>query len=1766
MNQQTCNRDWLDAFLKNDLNQREEQMLTSHLDDCADCREELESRAAEQSVWREASNLLGGSTKLATAAIGDSRSGTVHSPQIALVLQQLAPTDDPESLGRIGGYEVTGVVGAGGMGVVLKAHDRSLDRIVAIKVMAPHLASSGSARKRFAREAKAAAAVLHPNVIAIHSVASEDANPYLVMPFVRGASLQKRIDSQGPLPLKDTLRIGAQIAAGLAAAHEQGLVHRDIKPANILLEEGVERVTITDFGLARAVDDASMTCSGVIAGTPQYMSPEQARGEPIDARSDQFSLGGVLYAMCTGRSPFRAETTYGVLHRIANDKPTPVCEVNTDVPVWLGHFIERLMAKRPEDRFESAAQVADLLEGCLAHVQQPAAMPLPEAVASLAPKKTRRPPIGKFIAAATGACALLFAGVLIVLELGKGTLTIESELENVPIRIMQGDTVVEKLTVTKSGNSVRVAAGTYVVELDTKLDGMVVENDQVSLKRGTTEQVKIRYAKPVVNASDGSSTFRFETPDALMKHAADCQTKGDGPGFMDCWTDHAFEDFVPSYLLTSIMQLQYSENAPHSKPRHPEELVELQQILAEEFGSTEAGKSLLTLALAHKEIADRSVDKFAEAAEATAESPLVQLLTSGSAELINARSFIMKLSALHKKYEEPKAKKELRVFEYTVEQDGDKAVATETTGKNEFGLIKTEMGWRINDVFYGLKAKAESVTLQGEWEFISVESDGVKREYKTVKTQPSMARLTITGDMWTVKAGDGANGMGSGSHRVEVDGNKLTFHGMTTMMPGLGSNEEIPTIGYGIFEVDGDALMYIMTPAVAESALNGQGQPPVQFPDSFETKGTENNAFRLRRIHTSTPPTSTSSTNSSSSKSPPEYPPVKIVVHDEEGKPLEGVKVSLRQLAKEPGGQVLEINETSETSGLSVNRNLPYGHYELSAKTADGWYLTGLRSRLNVEFERGVDAILVAPTPGKTSKLVISSDLATSPEKISGLRFGGLTEDRWTQYAPEPEGSDSFKEQEFSSFPTITNGIEYVGAEIGLHITRNISQPAPSMQQMNTSWYWSRPPNSKVSIRYLIANGQARSFNEGNTPQNESLKRLPVEGSEFFKLPSPKYCVGAEMLKLGEPTQLPLELDIPAGDVRVKIGRFLGKPSAAVMAALNWQPQEQQPELWLQAYIAPDSAWVERLINMDWINSPFRSGSSVGFTALWRDQALQPGERLEIPLGMKQDQKTSLKTKAAKIIVDVYGGNRVLGQNNAKYVKLVQALDAIDDVQVNFREAGPGSDIALAIVRDPNGLMNQEANSTGKPSVRRDAITKALAQVPNVRWEEGVLGASLESNQTPAEQLFQDAMEEATADEAYQAMEKLLANAKMDWKSTESYIATAATRMTSNIEFAKHVLDHFKRACAGGESTYQARRNLLAVLSRAFQTWGQSRWSTAPASIQQHSKPSETRPQEILDFELSALEAIVSYGHKATRSDIVDFVRAARALHHPDAKPFLQDVVLNPQNPSADHYTSPVTNRTNTNLHVWRDNLGGTWPDARFVAAVGLAELGDQTAIEWLLDKAKPNDFGLDESINLSHHERDGSGSLRESCRCALIDLFGQPKDSTVAQLSDWWTSNRSQVTPRVVRLKSDFATKTVTPLERILANARSVVEAYVASAISGDVAQASALAKNSPADPKRIRELPEFLNVQRLKIETVYINDPTKPTQALATSVAIKLEEKHKNPDGRRDGFLVFTLELTDEKWFVIDIDFQTESGAEKELNKFLKANPNSIGIPPQS
>lgn len=407
----------------------------------------------------------------------------------------LSPPSHPEMMGRIGRYDVERMIGSGGMGLVFKAHDTELNRPVAVKLLAPYLAENGSARKRFAREARAAAAVVDEHVVAIHNVESgEDPEkpPFLVMKYIAGGSLQQRLDHDGPLNVCEILRIGMQIAKGLSAAHAQGLIHRDVKPSNILLDEGVERALLTDFGLARAENDACLTRSGFHAGTPHYMSPEQIRGEAIDGRSDQFGLGCVLYAMCTGHPPFRADSSYAVLRRITDDNPRPVREINPDLPVWLDQIVTKLLSKSPDDRFESVEEVAELLARCLAHVQHPTTTSLPDSLSTLSPGRIDGTPRWlKYLSGAAFVLALIFLGVLIVLELNKGTLRIESAADDIPLRIMQGDDVVETLTVTRAGASVRVAAGQYIVIIDGEIDGLHVNHGTVSLTRGGIGVVQI---------------------------------------------------------------------------------------------------------------------------------------------------------------------------------------------------------------------------------------------------------------------------------------------------------------------------------------------------------------------------------------------------------------------------------------------------------------------------------------------------------------------------------------------------------------------------------------------------------------------------------------------------------------------------------------------------------------------------------------------------------------------------------------------------------------------------------------------------------------------------------------------------------------------------------------------------------------------------------------------------------------------------------------------------------------------------------------------------------------------------------------------------------------------------------------------------------------------------------------------------------------------------------------------------------------------------
>jgi hypothetical protein len=361
------------------------QDYEAHLESCPACQQRLDRAEEAGSPLRTLARRLGDPT----ATLGDPTLARflerLHARQPsaspgtreAVDLYFLSPSDRPDVLGTLGGSEVLEVIGQGGMGVVLKAYEPALDRLVAIKVLSPALAGSATARRRFTREARAAAAVCHEHVVPGYRVAEADGLPYLVMQYIPGESLQDRLDRTGPLEVEEVVRIGHETAAGLAAAHAQGLIHRDVKPANFLLENGVARVKITDFGLARMIDDVGLTQQGVLAGTPEYVAPEQARGEFVDHRADLYGLGGVLYACCTGAPPFRAPTALAVLRRVSDEAPAPIRSLNPDVPAWLEGFIARLLAKDPADRLQTAAKVAALLEGYLAHLRQPVAVPAP---------------------------------------------------------------------------------------------------------------------------------------------------------------------------------------------------------------------------------------------------------------------------------------------------------------------------------------------------------------------------------------------------------------------------------------------------------------------------------------------------------------------------------------------------------------------------------------------------------------------------------------------------------------------------------------------------------------------------------------------------------------------------------------------------------------------------------------------------------------------------------------------------------------------------------------------------------------------------------------------------------------------------------------------------------------------------------------------------------------------------------------------------------------------------------------------------------------------------------------------------------------------------------------------------------------------------------------------------------------------------------------------------------------------------------------------
>lgn len=793
------------------------------------------------------------------------------------------------------------------------------------------------------------------------------------------------------------------------------------------------------------------------------MSPEQARGESIDHRSDLFSLGSVLYMMCAGHSPFRAETTFGILRRITDNQPRPLREINPDVPEWLCAIIEKLHAKEPSERFQSAEEVAELLEGCLAHVQQPSAMPLPEAVTALGPIKTRRPPIGKLIAAAAFVLAIVFAGVFVVLELNKGTLTIQSDVDDVRVRITRGVDVVNELKVTKSGQSVRLTAGQYAVEVLGEIDGLTVQNGQVTLHRADSEIVKITH-----NAHDIRDAHLPNYNDPNMAVQARRSNSGDS-------LSEAIDQF----------NLQRSKHPLHDQP-----VLTKDELVACAAWNTERNPDLAeTVRLALRKIA--------------------------------------------KQQQWPE-------------------------------------GWRIDGSYLNLPPDTTPV-----------------RAYRI-----SLVHST-TGEVFTIR-----------ERFIE------------------------PPSAYAKSTRPNEALGGIPLAAAIKrfnaryNQANGYKQPPL----------TENEV-------------------------------VAAIVHHQTKRDEADVSDVLfekfQQIATTrylPEGASLEVIPAFGVEGGST-----YTIWSVRIKMLqheagkEGWtYAFEIREQF-VSVKHG-DA----------------GEIHWGQPAENGLQAGVRLSPALLSYELRQKIDVQVFYRNILNKPIAAGVPNFCGYELAVHAENGTKMEVFDLEEP------------------MVAGG-ARSEQIGNEPTSSRGRSLAFAPKSMTKDELTEYRskTGASILILVEPgkscrLQFSVSNVADATDGTLKTG---------------------------EVEIAVENTQVHITTN----ESVTADGNSQSSTA---------------------DEKP-------KIIVDVYGGDRVLGQNNAKYAKIVQALNAIDDVQVNFRETGSGSDIVLAIVRDHTSMMNQEAQTTGKPSARRDAIAKALAQVQTVRWEDGAMDASLQSNQTPIEQSIEGASEHA---------------------------------------------------------------------------------------------------------------------------------------------------------------------------------------------------------------------------------------------------------------------------------------------------------------------------------------------------------------------------------------------------------------------------------------
>ena len=355
--------------------------LESHLETCSSCRKTVDEVVSRDDFAMRSRTALR-ATGLTSDDWSPSRASLEleetpqesHEGLVSLVRSLLNPSDDEQSLGRLGRFEVLGVIGSGGMGIALKARSLDVNRIVAIKIPQPQYWHAANALQTLEREARSAATVMHPNVISIYHVDRHRDVPYLVMPYLPGQSLQHRLARDGALALAEALPVLRQVASALAAAHACGVVHRDVKPANILLGGATERIVLSDFGLARVQSDVTCTATGTFAGTPIYLSPEQALGQGTGPAGDVYSLGTVLWTMLAGTPPLAGLHAHAIVRLVSESDLPSLSSQPVDAPPWVIRMIE-LMHQTDPDKRPSAEEVVQWAEQCERHLSGAGMLP-----------------------------------------------------------------------------------------------------------------------------------------------------------------------------------------------------------------------------------------------------------------------------------------------------------------------------------------------------------------------------------------------------------------------------------------------------------------------------------------------------------------------------------------------------------------------------------------------------------------------------------------------------------------------------------------------------------------------------------------------------------------------------------------------------------------------------------------------------------------------------------------------------------------------------------------------------------------------------------------------------------------------------------------------------------------------------------------------------------------------------------------------------------------------------------------------------------------------------------------------------------------------------------------------------------------------------------------------------------------------------------------------------------------------------------------------